>query len=371
MKAVTSSQGSVARSAGLVALGLWLTCLAGAGTEAATVAGGAAHTLVVRTTDGTVWAWGYNAYGQIGDNTTTQRNTPVEVGSLADIVAVAAGSYHSLALESDGTLWAWGHNAYGQVGNGNTTNQKVPVQIMTGVAAIAAGDYHSVALKTDGTVWTWGRNSDGQLGDGGTTNRNTPAQVSGLSLVTAVAAGGGHTLVVESGAGGMEAWGRNGNGQLGVGSTYTRSTVPVTVIVVTGATAAEGGENFSIARTMDGTLYGWGQNGSGQLGLGDTTQRPTPTLLTSVDAVSVVGSGLYHTVALRTDGTVYAWGHNGYGSVGDGTTTARSTPLAVSPLADVVAVAAGDYHNVAVTADGEVWTWGATTTEGRSATARP
>jgi len=349
---------STARGAGVALTSLCLLTTGGASAQAATVAAGYQHTLVVRTTDGTLWAWGYNSYGQLGDNTTTQRKTPIQVTGLSNVVATAAGYRHSLALRSDGSLWAWGDNAYGQLGNGNNTVQKTAIQIMTGVAAVAAGDYHSIALKTDGTVWTWGRNSDGQLGDSSTTNRNSPYQVTGLSLAIAVGAGGGHSLVIESGTGAMKAWGRNGNGQLGVGSTYTRSTVPVTVGVVSMATATEGGFNFSFARRYDGTLYGWGQNNAGQLGFGDTTQRPTPTLLTSIGDVSAVSNGAYHAVALQSDGTVSAWGHNLNGSVGDGTTTYRYSPVEITTLAGVVAIASGDYHNVAVTSDGEVWTWG-------------
>jgi alpha-tubulin suppressor-like RCC1 family protein len=175
---------------GCIALQLVLLALMAAPAAGATVAGGATHTLVVRTTDGTAWTWGLNSDGQLGDNTITQRKTPIQVSGLSSVAAVAAGAKHSLALTSAGVLYAWGDNYYGQIGNGNNTDQKLPVQVMTGVAQIAAGDYHSIALKTDGTVHIWGANNEGQLADGGTTNRNTPYQVTGLGLVNAIRTSG-------------------------------------------------------------------------------------------------------------------------------------------------------------------------------------
>ena len=357
MQAAATHHHAANRALAQALISLCLSLMGGAVAEAATVAGGASHTLVLRTTDGSLWAWGANSDGQLADNTTTQRKTPIQVTSLTSVAAVAAGAKHSLALRSDGTLWAFGDNYYGQLGNGNNTDQKVPVQVMTGVVAIAAGEYHSVVLKADATVWTWGLNSDGQLGDGSTTNRNTPVQVSGLGLVTAVAAGARHSLAVLL-AGTMSSWGKNSNGQLGVGSTYARSTSPVSVIGVTGAVAASGGTASSVVRVMDGTLYAFGYNGNGHLGFGDTTQRPTPTLVPTIDGVALIASGAYHTAALGTESTLDAWGHNLYGSVGDGTTTQRTSPEPVVGLADIIAVSSGEYHNVAVTSTGEVWTWG-------------
>ena len=340
--------------AALQALVFWLMVdLGGAGT----VAGGASHTLVVRTTDGTAWAWGLNTDGQLGDNTTTQRQTPIQV-SLSGVVSVAAGAKHNLALTSAGVLYAWGDNYYGQIGNGNNTDQKLPVQVMTGVAQIAVGDYHSIALKTDGTVHLWGANNESQLADGSTANRNTPYQVTGLGLVNAIAGGGNHTLVVLAAGGSMKAWGKNTNGQLGDGSTYARASSPVAVSTVVNATNAAGGYAFSLARLFDGRLYSWGYNTNGQLGLGDTTQRPAPTLLTTPTSVAAIAVGGYHALALLSNGSVSAWGHNYYGSVGDGSGTQRMNPVPLPALSSVVAIAAGQYHSAAVTSTGEVWVWG-------------
>lgn len=139
-----------------------------------------------------VSAWGGNSFGQLGDGTTTNRLTPVQVSGLSGLTLIAAGAEHTLALKSDGTLWAWGYNFYGWLGDGTTTDRLTPVEVsgLSGVSAIAAGEQHSLALKSDGTVWAWGRNLDGQLGDGTTTRgRLTPVQVGGLSGVMAIASG--------------------------------------------------------------------------------------------------------------------------------------------------------------------------------------
>ncbi len=349
-----------ARAATLSQTALLLAALVFPGglAEGATAAGGNTHTLVVRTTDGAVFAWGANSDGQLGDNTTTQRKTPVQVSGISEVVAVATGARHSLALTSGGVLWVWGDNAYGQIGNGNNTDQKLPVQVMTGVSQIAAGDYHSIALKSDGSLWAWGANGDGQLADGGTTNRNTPGSVTGLGGVNAIGAGGNHTLVVLAAGGAMKSWGKNTNGQLGDGSTYARATSPVSVAGLLDATGASAGVAFSLARRFDGSVHAWGLNSNGQLGQGDTTQRTSPTLIGTLPAVAAIAGGGSHALALLSDGTLAAWGHNSYGSVGDGSGAQRTSPVAVAGLASVVAIGAGQYHSVAVTSTGEVWTWG-------------
>jgi len=180
-------------------------------------------------TDGTVWAWGDNYSGQLGDGTTTERRTPVQVSGLTDVIAVTGGEGHGLALRADGTLWAWGDNYSGQLGDGTTTERRTPVQVsgLTDVIAVAAGGYHSLAVKTDGTLWTWGDNWSGQLGDGTTTERITPVQILGLTDVIAIAAGWEHSLALKS-DGTVWAWGLNDEGRLGDGTSDGR-TSPVQV----------------------------------------------------------------------------------------------------------------------------------------------
>ena len=207
------------------------------------IAGGYAHSLRLRS-DGTVWAWGNNANGQLGDGSTTERHTPVPASGLAGVVAIAAGQLHSLALKSDGTVWAWGYNYYGQLGDGSTTDRwgPVPVSGLAGVVAIAAGDWHSLALKSDGTVWAWGYNVAGELGDGSTTQRTAPVPVSGLTGMVAIGGGLYHSLALKS-DGTVWAWGWNYFGQLGDGTTTQRLTpVPVSGLAgVVGAVFAHEG----------------------------------------------------------------------------------------------------------------------------------
>ena len=152
------------------------------------VSAGLAAPLAHAAAPGTVWVWGSNFSGQLGDGTTTQQKTPIELSGLTNVVEIAAGAEHSLALKSDGTVWSWGVNTDGQVGDGTNINRDTPVQVssITGVADVVAGQYHSLALKSDGTVWGWGRNAQGQLGDGTTTNSNAPVQVSVLTGTTAI-----------------------------------------------------------------------------------------------------------------------------------------------------------------------------------------
>jgi len=310
------------------------------------LAGGGAHSLAIKT-DGSLWAWGDNQYGQLGDGTTTNRLTPVQV--LTGVAAVAVGDLHSLALKTDGSLWAWGVNGDGELGDGTTTQRLTPVQVLTGVAAVAAGGYHSLALKTDGSLWAWGSNSGGELGDGTTTQRLTPVQV--LTGVAAVAAGGYHSLALKTDDS-LWSWGGNWAGELGDGTTTNRLT-PVQVL--TGVAAVVGGNAHTLAIKTDGSLWAWGWNWYGELGDGTTTQRLTPVqVLTGVAAVAGGGS---HTLAIKTDGSLWAWGWNGYGELGDGSRTQRLTPVQV--LTGVAAVAAGGCcHTLALKNDGGLWAWG-------------
>jgi hypothetical protein len=211
------------------------------------VASGGAHSLALKN-DGTLWAWGYNYFGQLGDNTNTNSNVPVQVSNLSGVQAIAAGSlHHSLALKNDGTLWAWGANGTGQLGDGTNADSNTPVQVdgLSGVQAIAAGDFHSLALKNDGTLWAWGNNDLGQLGDGTNADSNTPVQVNGLSGVQAIAGSWGHSLALKN-DGTLWAWGANWIGQLGDG-TNSNSNTPVQVSNLSGVQAIAAGGDYSLA----------------------------------------------------------------------------------------------------------------------------
>ena len=232
------------------------------------IAAGRYHSLILKS-DGTLWACGDNSYGQLGDGSTLDHLTPVQV--MSGVRSMAAGGNHSLILKNDGTLWACGDNSYGQLGTGDSTSRATPVQVMSDVLNVSAGRTHSLILKSDGTLWACGDNSYGQLGDGSTFEHLTPVQM--MSGVRSMAAGAYHSLIV-SNDNTLWACGRNNAGQLGDESTTMR-TSPVHVLI--GSTAvmdnvveAAAGLYFSMCIRTDNTLWAWGDNSSGQLSNGST-----------------------------------------------------------------------------------------------------
>ena len=314
------------------------------------VAAGWHHTVALRN-DGTVWAWGENAFGQLGDGTTMRRLTPVQVQNLSNVTTIAVGGRHTVALRDDGTVWAWGNNGNGQLGDGTTRNRNTPVQVrdLNDVVAIAASGWHVTALRSDGTVWAWGSNSLGQLGDGTTIGRHTPVQVRNLSNVTAVAAGWNHTVALRR-DGTVWAWGNNYSGQLGDGTTTDRRT-PVQARNLNDAAAIATGGWHTVALRSDGTVWAWGYNEMGQLGDGTTTDRRTPVQVRNLVSVTTISAGWASTVALRDDGTVWLWGW----IFDDDLFT---TPGRLGGVNDATAIAAGTEHIAVLRADGSVLTWG-------------
>ena len=293
------------------------------------ISAGVLHTIALKG-DGSVWEWGRNV--TLGD----VRSTPVQVIGLTGVVAISAGSSPTVALKGDGSVRAWGASYFGQVGDGTTGNIRyVPVQVigLTGVVAISAGSNHTVALKGDGNVWAWGDNTFGQLGDGAPPARSTPVQVSGLTGAIAISAGNIHTVALK-GDGSVWAWGNNGNGQFGDGTTTNRST-PVLVSGLTGVVAISAGVLHTIALKDDGSVWAWGDNYYGELGDPTTTYRSTPVQVSGLTGVVAISAGFRHTVALKGDGSVLAWGDNSDGRIGDGTLAQRLSPtLVVNPSVD-------------------------------------
>jgi alpha-tubulin suppressor-like RCC1 family protein len=263
------------------------------------IAAGSGYSLALLE-NGTVMAWGNNSSGQLGNGTTTKSTVPVAVSGLSEVDAIAAGQSHALALLSSGAVESWGGNGSGQLGNGSTTKSTVPVSVsgLSGVTGIAAGGNHSLALLGSGTVMAWGENADGELGDGTTTNSNVPVAVSELSGVAAIAAGGNHNLALLSG-GTVKSWGSNEKGQLGNGTSSGPETCglntpcskkPVAVSGLSGVSAvAAGGEQFSLALLSSGSVMAWGDNGQGELGDGTST-GPEPCGLGSCSTTPVAVS---------------------------------------------------------------------------------
>lgn len=262
------------------------------------ISGAGIHSLALKA-DGTVWAWGYNWEGELGDGTVhIDRLTPVQVIGLTDVVQVVADRWHSLALKKDGTVWAWGVNARGELGDGQggpiqmEQSSATPVRAvgLVKIVQIAAGYEHSLALQSDGTVWAWGWNIYGELGTSGS-YQVAPVRISDFSGVVQISAGGFDSFALKS-DGTVWAWGYNGNGELGDG-TLESHTVPAQVSGLSGATQIAGGSNHSLALKSDGTVWAWGYNSSGQLGDGTTANSPIPVRVVGIagQTFAVAGPG--------------------------------------------------------------------------------
>jgi len=309
------------------------------------VAAGGAHGVAV-TGAGEVRGWGYNGFGQLGDGSNLTQESPVsarwdDAGAMrvfSDAREVCGGSLHSLVRRSNGEVRAMGYNANGQLGDGTTTERSSGVAV-TGISnaiAIACRGNHSLTLLADGTVRAWGMNDAGQLGDGTTVSRNTPVPVAGLTNVIAIAAGSDHSLALRS-DGSVWAWGSNVNGKLGDGTETDRVT-PTATLLTSQITGIAAGDENSMALRNDGIVMSWGINETGQLGSGSLTPgfRPQPASvvgLTDVVAITFGGGGFGHALAVRSDGTVWAWGNNDRGQLGNGSTVPlSSTPVQVTGL---------------------------------------
>lgn len=293
---------------------------------------GAGHTVAL-TKDLKVQAIGANAKGQLGDGTTTYRSDPQEVSGITNARDVGAGYEHSAALTNDGTVYAWGDNAFGQLGNGGaTTNETTPIMVpLPGPAAqisVALWD-HNFAVLEDGRVFGWGGNGSGQIGLGHTDPVTAPEQVSVPGPITVIAGGANHTLFLVGG-GEVYATGANYLGQLGVGNTDNQSTPVIVPGLVEVAHVAAGFEH-SLAVLENGTVFAWGNNGSGQLGVGAGVGFSTvPLQVPGLDGVVEVFAGMNHSVAVRHDGTVFAWGDNSNGQLGIGSTAGQFAPQPVT-----------------------------------------
>jgi len=304
-----------------------------------------------------LWSWGYGLSGG--------QTSPAQVGSSTDWSTKLDVSEPLHAIKADGTLWGWGdNNIYAGVGNGDRSASSVypPVQIASGSwKTVASSPYGGQAIKTDGTMWTWGWAINGRLGTGQTGDRSyvyTPVQIDSDTNWDKVSTSGYMFSAAIKTNGTLWTWGYNTNGQLGLGDTATR-LYPTQVGSDTNWNNVSCGNAapFAIATKTDGTLWLWGTNSYGQLGLGDTSTRYTPTRVGALTTWSSVAVGYFNSFAIKTDGTLWAWGYNAQGQLGLGDTTSRSSPCQVGS-STWLAVTAGGSNTGGVKTNGTLWTWG-------------
>ena len=316
---------------------------------------------------GTVFCWGDNGSGQLGDGVSFEAGTrtpalvPQAVVGVNDALAIASGNAHACIVKKDGAVACWGSNFFGQLGDGTTERRSSPVTVggVRGATALAGGTSFSCALLATGKVSCWGANYGGQLGDGTKTNRYTADFVQNLEGASAIATGEQHACAIVSGS--VRCWGKNTEGQLGNGSV-DESLAPTTVSAINDVEQVVAASRFTCARQKGGQVYCWGANTLGQLGTGspNSAPNPSPAITTVRDAVHI-WVGYEHACAARATGDVVCWGSAGDGQVGSGTVPADASipsPSGVVGLTRANAVSTGGNHSCATTDQGAVYCWG-------------
>lgn len=312
------------------------------------------HTLAIKA-DGSLWGWGLNDTYQLGLGVTGNKNTPQRIGTANNWVAVAASGFHSLALKSDGTLWAWGENSGGQLGINSTAAATVPTQVGTASnwSKIAAGGQISIAIKTDGTLWVWG---NGVLGFGDFHTFLVPTQI-GTATYKEVSTSGSHTLAIRTNNT-LWAWGWNNNGSVGNGNSSITVVYTPTQIGTASWQYVEANQGVSYGIKTDGTLWGWGWNTDGRLGLGTTSNVLAPTQVGSVSTWLKVQFGMGFGTAIRTDGSLWGWESNTQGQLASGDTNFRPTPVRIGFANDWTEAGGGDRYAIYLKNNGDAYTAG-------------
>jgi alpha-tubulin suppressor-like RCC1 family protein len=285
-------------------------------------------------TNGTLWIWGQNSNGQLGDNTTTSKSSPVQtVAGGTDWLQISAGTDHMSGIKTDNTLWCWGKNTYGQLGDNTNIPKSSPVQtVVTGTVwkQVSSGHDHTGSVKTNNRLWLWGRNDYGQLGDNSRTHKSSPVQTSaGGTDWKQVSTGYYHTAGIKT-DGTLWCWGHNTYGQLGDNTSAHKSNPAQTIANGEDWKQVSAGGYFTAAIKNDGTLWVWGDNTWGQLGDNTSTKKSSPVQTVAGGTNwKQVSAGGYHLMAIKTDGTVWGWGWNDAGEIGDNSVTWRSSPVQI------------------------------------------
>ena len=330
------------------------------------LAAGASH-VVALGSDGFVYTWGYNGDGELGNGTTQSNSLPAKALTPAGVTftEVAAGEYHTVAIASDGSVYTWGSNTFGELGIGSTASSSTPVKAKTPAGVTfthaAAGTNSTLVLASDGSAYAWGSNQSGELGDGTGVNNSSPVKVTmpaGL-IFTQITAGETFKLAIASN-GALYSWGDNLMGELGTGTSDAQANAPVAVAMPSGVKVLSigAGASHGVAVGSDGATYAWGNNNVGALGTGDYDSSTTPVKAQMPAGVTFtqVEAGGNSSVAIGSNGTTYAWGDNIEGQLGDGTKVGRDAPTPVAATVTVNEVLFGDVAGTNLTSNGGSWT---------------
>jgi alpha-tubulin suppressor-like RCC1 family protein len=315
------------------------------------------------------YAWGYNDNGRLGDNTTTNRSSPVSVvGLFSDWVETSSGNLHSIGLRANGSLWAWGSGGNGRLGNNTTVNRSSPVSVVGGFTdwvRVSAKNAHNLGVRANGTLWSWGFNGTGQLGDNTVLDKSSPVSVvGGFTDWSQASAGAYHSLGIRTN-GTLWAWGSNRGptnivrGQLGDNTSVNRSSPVQVVGGFTDWVQATAGLDHSLGVRANGTAWAWGANDVGQLGNNTITDRSSPVQVVGGFTDWVQTTNFAHSVGLRSNGTAWSWGFGAFGRLGNNGTTNTSSPVqVVGGFTDWVHINTFGGHNLGVRANGTLWAWG-------------
>jgi alpha-tubulin suppressor-like RCC1 family protein len=313
-----------------------------------------------------LYTWGNNGNGQLGDNTTSSKSYFSQSGTATWSTTSVGGNSSGLILgiKTDGTLWAWGYNPFGGLGLNDLVYRSSPTQIGsdTNWSSISAGQYTAFAIKTNGTLWGWGANNSGQIGLNNSTNTSSPIQIGSLTNWSVISTNNDTpqgTLAIKA-DGTLWGWGGNTSGQLGLNDANYRSSPTQIAVGSTWIYVAARG-NHTIAIKTGGTLWTWGKNSNGQAGgtgVGNVVVRSSPVQVGALTTWSKVFSGPLNSFAIRTDGLLFGWGLNSTGAVGNNAILNRSSPTVIGALTNWSFISVGTFHTMALKTDGSLWIWG-------------